>query len=216
MPRPPFLRAFLLLAPGAACVSAETPGLAPPVAPVDPWSAEFQPPETLDTPRVHLEPLRPELAQLDFDAVTSSRDHLRRTLRWGSWPGDDMTLEQNRGDIEQHWNEFVAREGYAYSVLASDRARCLGCLYMRPGRDAELDLPAVEVAFWVVEDELESELDAHLLAALLEWITNEWPFDSLLWPVHQDNERANAIARGLGLEHRGTRQAHVRWAWWRW
>lgn len=190
-----------------ACSSAESnpdigsePSLA--VAPaleiVDPWTLEFEPPTTLDTERVHLEPLGPEHAELDFEAFMSSREHLLATLHWGSWPGEDATVESNRNDLERHAREFVDREGYAFTVLTPDQSRCVGCVYMNPVPTGPEGYGAA-LAYWVVADELDSDLDRDLVASLLDWIENDWPFSSLIMPIHVENERGAELARSLGL-----------------
>lgn len=194
--------ALALLA--AACIAPSAPEdggvgapVAGPVADRDPWSPDFEPPRVLATARVRLEPLAPRHAELDFAALMESREHLRRTLRWGDWPRADFTLEENRGDLERHWREFEDREGYAYTVLAPDRSRCLGCVYLVPprdgaGRDAML-------AYWVSEPALATDLDAHLLGSVLAWIERDWPFERVAIPNHPDNARGARIGAEAGL-----------------
>ena len=120
---------------------------APSGATASAWTTDFDPPAGLDTERMHLEVLRPEVAELDYRAFMSSVDHLQRTLHWGSWPSEDMTVEDNAKDLVRHAREFEAREAYAYTVLAPDGSECLGCLYMNPAED---DPRTVLVAYWVV------------------------------------------------------------------
>lgn len=167
--------------------------------PEDPWSLEYQPPRELNTERMHLEPLAPEHAELDFAALMGSREHLRDTLHWGNWPSADFTLEENREDLERHWEEFETRQAYAYTVLTPDRKRCIGCIYLNP-RDDEGWEQSADMALWVVEDQLASELDRHLLEALLTWFESDWDFSSVRWFIHEDNQRSLLIADETGLE----------------
>lgn len=211
-----------ILLPLVACLaSCGTLGsdddLAPPG--VDPWSASFEPPRELDTERLHLEPLAPEHTELDFAALMGSREHLRSTLHWGSWPREDFTVEENREDLQRHGDEFEAREAYAYTVLAPDRSRCVGCVYMNPAAD---DHPrTISLAYWVIASELENDLDEHLLASVLEWIERDWPFDEVLVPVHAENARGHGIARARGLadaaelhpELQARMTSHALYAW---
>ena len=81
-----------------------------------PWSTDFTPPQVLDTDIVHLEALSPVHTELDFAALMSSREHLTRTLHRGDWPHPDFTVEENRVDLQRHWDEFNRREAYAYTV----------------------------------------------------------------------------------------------------
>ena len=164
---------------------------------VGPFVGSFTPPPPPSDARLRLEPLGPEHTERDFEALVSSREHLRRTLAWGDWPEDGFTLEQNRGDLERHRAEFDAHEAYAYTVLDPTGRRCLGCVYLMPlpggARDQAL------LAMWVREDEVAQALDAHLLRTLTEWFGRSWPLESWVWPVHPDNGRGRTVAEAQGL-----------------
>ena len=162
-----------------------------------PWSSGFSPPRVLDTPRMHLEPLGPRHAVMDHSAAQSSREHLQRTLQWGSWPRPDMTVEENRGDLVRHAKEFYDREGYAYTVLRPDRSGCLGCVYLSP---VENDETATKLVYWAIERSLSSDLDRHIQTSVLEWIRRDWPFATVVMPFRKDNDRGIRIAEELGLD----------------
>lgn len=166
--------------------------------PPDPWSADFEPPRTLDTARVHLEPLAPKHTELDFAALMGSRGHLRDTLQWGDWPREDFTVEENRDDLERHWLEFEQREAFAYTVLTPDRSTCVGCVYLVPTPSG--DPASAALAYWVIESELDSELDEHLLESMLDWFDRAWPFERVLLPTHPDNQRGLELALSLDAE----------------
>jgi len=175
------------------------------------WSASFDPPAGLDTDRVHLEPLTPEHAALDHAAFMSSREHLHSTLHWGSWPRPDTTVEDNRKDLGRHEREFDAREAYAYTVLAPDRAACVGCVYLSP---VEGDPRAVELSYWVTAAGVKAGLDEHLFAAVLAWLEQSWPFDTVVINLHVDNTRGIQIAEGAGLARTdGAPEDHVAFTW---
>jgi len=178
-----------------ACVTAPA---AAKVTGTDPWSPRFTPPTQLDTARMHLEPLSPDHTDMDYAAFMSSRERLRRTLGWGPWPADDMSLAKNRADLEGHWTEFERREAYAYTVQSPDRQLCTGCIYVNP-----VELPgagcAATLTLWVTDAALEGELDLHLLASLLEWFERDWPFDAVFLPLQAENERGLELAAELNL-----------------
>lgn len=165
--------------------------------PAGPFVGSFTPPPPPSDARLRLEPLGPEHTERDFEALMSSREHLRRTLAWGDWPEDGFTLEQNRADLERHRAEFDAHEAYAYTVLDPTGLRCLGCVYLMPlpggARDQAL------LALWVREDEVDRALDAHLMQTLTDWFERSWPLESWVWPVHPDNSRGRAVAEAQGL-----------------
>jgi RimJ/RimL family protein N-acetyltransferase len=170
-----------------------------------PYAPSYSPPTTLDTDRIHLEPLHPSHTEMDYAAFMSSNDHLQRTLHWGDWPRSDYTLDENRADLERHWREFEAREAYAFTVQSADRSRCVGCIYVNPvspksfAAGATPEPNAARLAFWVIESELATDLDRHLLELTLAWLRREWSFSTVYVPLHSENERGQRIARELGL-----------------
>jgi len=164
----------------------------------DAWSADFDAPTELTTERIRLEPLHPRHTELDHAAFSSCNAYLQKTLQWAGWPEDDMTLEKNRGDLQRHWDEFEAHEAYAYTVLAPDGERCVGCLYINP-TDVFGDELQGQIYFWVIESELEGELDRHLLEQVFAWFEAEWPFDKVLVPIRKENEGGLALVRSMGL-----------------
>jgi len=134
---------------------------------------EFEPPTRLVTEQFELEPLGPEHNDSDYAAWTSSMEHIRATPGFpdGSWPRE-MTLEENRSDLERHANDFAERHGFTYTVL--DGARVVGCLYIYPRRDG---VDGAAVLSWVTADR--AELDAPLRATVRAWLRDDWPFASV-------------------------------------
>ncbi len=166
-----------------------------------PWfDTRYSPPTELSTSRMHLEPLAAQHVELDFAALMGSREHLQATLRWGSWPRGDFTVDENRKDLERHWQEFVDREGYAYTVLTPDRTRCIGCIYLEPTGTRASPTNEAALAYWVIEDELATDLDGHLLAEVIAWIERDWSFDRVVIPTHIDNKRGVAVAARVALQ----------------
>lgn len=177
------------------------------------WSPSFEPPLSLETERVRLEPLAERHAALDYAALMGSREHLRRTLHWGDWPRPDFTLEENRADLARHQREFERHEAYAYTVLAPERSRCLGCVYLNPA--GEEDPRSAYLSFWVIEETLVSDLDRHLLDALLRWVERSFPLDTLLFLAHVDDTRRARMLDDSGLEERASQEPSTRVFRWR-
>ena len=166
-----------------------------------PWKQpRYVPPTGIETARMVLEPLAPRHVERDYAALMSSREHLQRTLQWGTWPREGFTLDENLADLEMHWREFEERVGFAYTVLTPDRQRCLGCVYFTPIDPSQLDVNRALFAYWVIEDELETELDRHLLESILTWVKSDWPFEAVGLLVHDDNTRGSELARAAELE----------------
>jgi hypothetical protein len=79
---------------------------------------DFDVPRRLETPRFVLEPLDPEHHDQDYEAWTSSEEHIHATPGWedSSWPRE-MTPDENRADLQRHADDFRNRTGFTYKVL---------------------------------------------------------------------------------------------------
>ena len=65
--------------------------------------SDFTPPAGLTDERFVLEPLGPQHNAADYEAWSSSMEHVRATVRFSGdgWPRE-MTLDENRADLERH------------------------------------------------------------------------------------------------------------------
>src|SRR4051812_25296317 len=108
---------------------------------------DFRPPSTLVTDHFLLEPLGPEHNEDDYEAWSSSIEHIRATPGFmnGRWP-HEMTLDENRADLERHARDFAARSGFTYTVLDPSDRGVIGCLYIYPDKKGEAD---AVVTSWV-------------------------------------------------------------------
>lgn len=130
---------------------------------------DFDPPRSFDGPGFQLEPLGPIHNERDYEAWSSSMDHIRATPgNWGSWPRQ-MSLDENMDDMEMHSGEFEQRKSFTYSVLDGDEV--IGCLYIYPDRDGDTD---AYVSSWVKQSR--SEMDVVVWEAVSEWLRDLWPF----------------------------------------
>jgi len=136
---------------------------------------EFDVPLRLETPQLVLEPLGPEHNDRDYDAWTSSKDHIHATPGWeeSSWP-KEMTKDENRADLERHAADFANRRGFTYTVLDPAGRDVIGCVYIYPSRDGAAD---ARVMSWVRASH--AQLDAPLWRAVSEWLASAWPFDGV-------------------------------------
>ena len=139
--------------------------------------AEFVPPDFavphgLETAEFVLEPLGPEHNEQDYAAWTSSMEHIRATpgFRDGSWPRE-MTLDENRADLQRHADDFRNRTGFTYTVLDPESREVIGCVYIYPVRDGDANARTLS---WVRASH--AELDAPLWRAVSAWLASDWPF----------------------------------------
>jgi RimJ/RimL family protein N-acetyltransferase len=138
----------------------------------------FDPPERLETERFRLRPIAVHDVVKDYDAVMTSREHLWAMFGevWG-WPPASLTLEEDLIDLAWHQKEGEIKSSFNYAVMSLDEKRLLGCVYIDPSDKAD-----AEVAFWVRKDEMDTGLEKALDEAVREWISSEWPFESVLYP----------------------------------
>jgi hypothetical protein len=132
---------------------------------------DFAVPEGLTTSRFRLEPLGPEHNERDYAAWTSSIEHIHASpgFEGGRWPYE-MSLEENRRDLEGHARDFAERTGFTYTVL--DDGDVIGCVYIYPDREGDAE---ARVRSWVRADR--AELDLPLRRAVSGWLAEAWPFD---------------------------------------
>ena len=89
--------------------------------------SQFRVPTGLVTDRFVLRMLTIHDLVKDYDAVISSKDHLKNTfsrISGSDWP-DGLTLEENLIDLGWHQREFTLRYSFAYTVISPDELSCL-------------------------------------------------------------------------------------------
>jgi hypothetical protein len=91
-------------------------------------------------------------------------------------PWSETTLEENLVDLGWHQKEFELRRSFAYTVVTPDESRVLGCVYLYPSDEAD-----VEVRLWVRREAWDEGLDPLLEQAVREWLAEQWPFRSVVW-----------------------------------
>ena len=139
---------------------------------------DFQVPESLEGDGFRLRMLTIHDVVKDYDAVMSSAEHVSTIWPGGTWP-EGLTLEQNLVDLGWHQKEFQLRRSFAYTVVAPDESRVLGCVYVDPSSKRGYD---ATVCLWARTSELASGLEERLLVAVEGWIEEVWPFDRVGFP----------------------------------
>jgi hypothetical protein len=119
-----------------------------------------------------LEPLGPQHNEADYQAWTSSLEHIRVTPGFGkrAWP-HQMSTAENLVDLERHERDFAERVGFAYAVLDLVSGDVIGCVYIYPVEDGSDE---ASVRSWVRADR--TDLDVPLWRAVSDWLASDWPF----------------------------------------
>ena len=139
--------------------------------------SEFVVPLALATEQFRLEPLGPQHNDADYQAWSSSVQHIHMTPGWeeSSWP-DDRSLVANLRDLQRHADDFENREGFTYTVLDPATDDVIGCVYIYPDESEQHD---ARVLSWVRASR--SELDTQLWRAVTAWLANSWPFERIAY-----------------------------------
>ena len=140
---------------------------------------DFTVPETLETSRYRLRKLTIADLDADFEAVTSSEDHLRGVFGVrNTWPVG-LTRERDLADLGWHETEFDLRTSFAYTVMSLDESFCLGCVYIYPSRALAYD---AFCTMWVRASVVAEGLDDDLFQTVKTWLAEVWPFAKVAYP----------------------------------
>lgn len=142
-------------------------------------------------------PITADDAERDYEAVMESRDYLH-AWEQSTWPEDDFTVEDNRGDLAdlEAWN--ADRKAFIYTVLDPSETVCLGCVYIFPtdakflrastitpvGDDQWAEYHAA-VYHWVRKSEMDAGRDVEFFLLLRDWLAGEWSFEKYLFVTNE-------------------------------
>jgi hypothetical protein len=136
---------------------------------------DFVHPVRVDLPGgPYLRPISGADAAIDYPTVMGSRERLWEIFgeAWG-WPAATITYEANKEDLERHEAEIAAHESFNYVLLDASGTTEYGCVYIDPPGKAGAD---AEVSWWVVDEQVGSDLERTLDAFVPRWIGEAWPF----------------------------------------
>jgi hypothetical protein len=142
----------------------------------------FVVPLALTTDQFRLEPLGPQHNDSDYEAWSSSVEHIHMTPGWetSSWP-DDRSVVDNLRDLRAHADDFENRAGFTYTVLDPATGDVIGCVYIYPDDSEQHD---ARVLSWVRASR--PELDVQLWRAVTDWLADEWPFERVAYAERAD------------------------------
>ena len=142
--------------------------------------ADFEVPRLLETVDFRIRPLTVHDLVKDYDAVMTSRQHLRGVFGpESSWPQDTLSLTGNLVDLGWHQNEFQMRSSFTYAVMSPNEEQELGCVYLFPSSKSGYD---AVVYYWVRSSAYEGGLESALGQVLNDWLREAWPFKSVAFP----------------------------------
>lgn len=140
---------------------------------------DFAVPDSLVSTHFKLKPLSRKYAEMDYQAVMQSIDHLKGVFGPQSeWPPKNLTLEDNQWDASLHENEFTKRKAFTYSVLSHKEDSVLGCVYIYPSSKKGYD---AEIAMWVTTSRFNRGMDSILFLEVKKWVAARWPFKRIAY-----------------------------------
>jgi hypothetical protein len=132
---------------------------------------DFVVPAGLEHERFRLRMLTVDDVVKDFDAICDRVDH-----KGAPQPPFVATIAENLVDLGWHQKEFKLRRSFAYTIVAPDESRVLGCAYVYSSETHD-----ARVWMWVRRDAWEDGLDPLVQAALRDWLARDWPFGTVDW-----------------------------------
>lgn len=140
---------------------------------------DFEIPTLLEEKPFIIRPISVADAELDFDAIRKSIDHLKGVLGDPDWPDKYITLEEDQESLVMHEKDFQLREGFTYAIMNMDETKELGCLYIYPARVNKYD---AEIVFWLRKDFFTVDYDLQLYNLVGDWLKKSWPFEKVVYP----------------------------------
>lgn len=141
-------------------------------------SEDFQPPYKVSTKNYVIKKLTVDDVEKDYQAVMSNKIRLRQIFcENDDWPSDDMTIEENYKDLEEHQLEFEKNEGFAYTILNPEEEFCIGCLYIYPFSHGIYDC---RIYYWLIEEA--SALDNDLRSFIDKWLYSVFSLRNPAYP----------------------------------
>jgi hypothetical protein len=138
----------------------------------------FEAPTLFNSEYFHLRVLEESVAELDFEAVMSSKKRLQGIFGLESqWPKTDMSIEENIESLKVHKQEFESKVAFAYTVFNNSKKKCLGSVYIDPSQSPNYDC---EVYLWIRDDSI--ALEKVLYQTVLNWLKTSWPFSKVVFP----------------------------------
>jgi RimJ/RimL family protein N-acetyltransferase len=138
-----------------------------------------------------------------FEAVDSSRDHLRVFM---PWVDQHASVEDSERYVRGACARYLTAEKCDMAVFAED-GRVLGGTGFF-GRDGWLKEGMGEVGMWVRADEGGKGLASRVLAELLRWGFTDWPFLRLSWRCSGDNRASARVAEKAGMRLEGVLRSY--------
>jgi RimJ/RimL family protein N-acetyltransferase len=133
------------------------------------------------------------------DALNVSYEHLRRFMIWARPHEDPIECELR---VRQFHARYLLQEDFIIGIFDLSETRVLGGTGFHL-REGPLDGGRCEMGMWIRADEAGRGLGRRVLAALISWAWDEWPFHRLSWHCSVENVASRKVAEACGLALEG-------------
>lgn len=131
-------------------------------------------------------------------AVVSSYDHLRR---WMPWARPDQNVEESEAICRAAAGRYLLNEDFTLGIWLGDELAGGSGFHLREGPLASGN---AQIGMWISAAQAGQGLGTRVLAALLNWGFNAWPWQRLTWHCDTRNLASARIAEKNGLVREGT------------
>ncbi len=175
----------------------------------------IEPPDGFSGDGFVVRPLVPTDVELDYDAVMASREFLYHWEQDPPYPPEDFSVDDNLVDLERMDKAHRTGSRYTYTVMNPDESQALGCVYLLPNDDRiyhaatvtshdGTDFSSVDatVTFWVRPSTWADGFERTLLAAVLDWLREDWALERPVIITNAKLDHQIATIESLGLIRR--------------
>jgi ribosomal-protein-serine acetyltransferase len=164
---------------------------------------DFFPPDEWVTDAFTLRSWRAGDGSAIFEAVDSSRDHLRVFM---PWVDKHATVADSEHYVRSARAAYLKAEKCDLAVFAPDGRVLGGSGFF--ARDGWLAEGMGEIGMWVRADEAGKGLATRVLAEVLRWGFTDWPFLRLSWRCNGNNAASARVAEKGGMRLEGVLRSY--------
>ncbi|MCC2670264.1 MAG: hypothetical protein K0Q72_2735 [Armatimonadetes bacterium] len=155
-------------------------------------------PAELTGERVLVRPYRVGDGAALFEAVSESREHLRR---WMPWVDSHQTVDDSEAFARRCAASWQSRDDLPLSIWSRDGERLLGSSGLHP---RDWDVPHFEVGYWVRRTAEGQGYVSEAVGLIARFAFEVLGANRLALRCDILNERSAAVARRLGFVHEAT------------
>ncbi len=152
-------------------------------------------PDRIDTPDFTIRTYQPGDGQILFEAVDSSREHLRQYMPWEAF---HQSVADSEETCRKFRGKYLLAEEFILAIVSPDGQRLLGGTgyHLRWG---DLSSRTAEIGMWLRSDAVNQGLGTKVLLSLIDWGFTEWAWLKLIWRCDVENRPSARTAEKAGM-----------------